>query len=292
MTAESPRVVTARAPAKLNLFLEVLGRRADGYHDVESLLVTTDLYDDLTLEDDPTGALSLDCDDPSLPTGPENLVLRAAEAFRLAMGLSRGARIRLTKAIPAQAGLGGGSSDAATTLLGLADLWDVDVSVAELDRIAERLGSDVPFFLHPPAAVCRGRGEQVEPVELGACYHFVLARPDVGVSTADAYHNLDLPERPVPIEPILEAFRSGDPARLGRHLFNRLAPVAERLASDLVRVREALSSLIPTELVGVSLSGSGSAYFGLALDREAANRAARKLQTTLPGWARVVECGP
>ena len=293
MTAESGRIVEVQAPAKLNLFLEVLGRRPDGYHEIESLMVTTDLRDHLSFEDDPSGLLVLDCDDPNLSTGPDNLVIRAAEALRRESGTDRGARIRLSKRIPAQAGLGGGSSDAAATLRGLSELWRLDLDAERLERIGAGIGSDVPFFLHGPAAVCRGRGERVEPVALGATtYHFVLARPDVGVSTADAYQNLELPARPEPIGPILEAFRSGDSEWLGRHLFNRLQPVAEGLAPDLVRVREALTSLTPSLLHGVAMSGSGSAYFGLARDRDAAFEAARQLEAARPGWARVATCGP
>ena len=152
--------VECLAPAKLNVFLEVLGKRADGYHELETLMVVVDLYDTLRVIDDPGGAIALRCDDPSLPTGRENLVVRAAERLREASGIERGATIDLLKAIPAQAGLGGGSSDAAAALLALDRLWNLQTPPDRLDALAGEIGSDVAFFLHPPAALCRGRGER------------------------------------------------------------------------------------------------------------------------------------
>jgi 4-diphosphocytidyl-2-C-methyl-D-erythritol kinase len=280
------------APAKLNLFLEVLGRRRDGYHDIESLMVAVDLHDTLTFADDPSGRITLRCDDPSLPTGPENLVVRAAESLKAAVGYDGGATIDLRKAIPAQAGLAGGSSDAAATLLALDRLWNLQTPPDRLDALAGEIGSDVAFFRHVPAAVCRGRGERVEAVPLPGAFHFVLACPPVGLSTADVYRHLTPPERPRPIGPMLEALAGGGSEALGRNLFNRLQPVAERLNSSLVRVREALANLGPSVIDGHLMSGSGSAYFGLCRDLDAARHAARALETLGLGWVRVVTCGP
>lgn len=283
--------VEALAPAKLNLFLEVLGKRPDGYHELESLMVAVDLHDTLAFVDDPSGRITLRCDDPSLPTGPENLVVRAAERLKAASGCPRGVSIELRKAIPAQAGLAGGSSDAAATLTALDRLWDLQTPPAGLDALAGDLGSDVTFFRHGPAAVCRGRGERVEPVALPGSFHFVLICPPTGVGTADVYRRLVPPERPESIGPAREALAGGDPAALGRCLFNRLQPVAEALDPDLVRVREALAALGPS-LDGHLLSGSGSAYYGLGRDLDAARHAARALETTGLGRVRVVTCGP
>ena len=171
--------VVILAPAKLNLFLEILGRRADGYHDLESLMLTVDLYDTLTFADEPSGRITLRCDDPSLPTGSENLVVRAAEALRESSGCGLGASIVLSKAIPAQAGLAGGSSDAAATLTGLDLLWDLRTPPGQLDALAGSIGSDVSFFRHGPSAVCRGRGEVVEPHPLPGPLALVLVCPPV-----------------------------------------------------------------------------------------------------------------
>jgi 4-diphosphocytidyl-2-C-methyl-D-erythritol kinase len=283
--------VEVLAPAKLNLFLEILGRRADGYHDIESLMVAVDLFDVLTFADDPSGRITLRTDDPSLPTGPENLVVKAAEALRTATGCDRGASIELRKAIPAQAGLAGGSSDAAATLTALDLLWDLRTPPDQLDALAGSIGSDVAFFRHGPSAVCRGRGEVVEHIPLPRPLSFVLVCPPFGVGTADVYRRLTPPEKPTPIGPFLEAFAGGDTRTIGAHLFNRLQPIAETLCPALREVRDALAS-VGAHLDGHLMSGSGSAFFGLARDPDAASLAATRLETTGRGRVRVVTSRP
>ena len=288
--AESGRVVI-QAPAKLNLFLEILGRRADGYHDIESLMVTVDLCDTLTFKVAPSGPIELICDDPSLPTGSENLVVRAAEVLQAATGSKQGARITLQKVIPAQAGLAGGSSDAAATLAGLSRLWGLNLPDDHLDALAAGLGSDVTFFRHGPCALCRGRGEQVEPLALPGVFHFVLICPEVGVSTATVYRRVVVPDRPRSIGPITKALASGQTDALGRELFNRLQPVAESLEPSLGRIWNALTSLEPS-LNGQLMSGSGSSYFALAPNRIAAEDAATRLRLLGLGRVQVVTSGP
>lgn len=283
--------VEVLAPAKVNLFLEVLGRRPDGYHEIETVMVAISLFDTLTFRDEPSGELRLRCSDPALPVGADNLVIKAADRLREATGCRRGAAIDLTKAIPAQAGLAGGSSDAAATLAALDRLWDLRMTPERLDALAAEVGSDVPFFHHTPAAVCRGRGERVEPVSLNASYHLVLVLPEVGVSTADAYRRVVPPERPRGAGPVLAALERGGSEDLGRCLFNRLQPIAEALRPELVRVRDALADLGPL-LDGSAMSGSGSAYYGLCRDPAAARHAAEILEPLGLGWVRVVTCGP
>lgn len=279
-------VVECLAPAKLNLFLEVLGKRPDGYHELATVMVAVSLFDTLRLRDDPAGRITLSCDDPALPSGAENLVVRAAEALRRAAGIERGVRIDLRKSIPAGAGLGGGSSDAAATLAALDRLWNLQTPPDRLDALAGELGSDVPFFLHGPAAVCRGRGEKVEPFRLPAALHFVLVCPPVGLATAAVYHGLTPPDRPRPIATVQKALAANDTAALGRAMFNRLQPVAEALRPELARVRHTLEDLGPL-LDGHLMSGSGSACYGLARDRPAAQAAAQRLETT-PELGRVL----
>ena len=288
--AEAGRV-TVLAPAKLNLFLEVLGRRADGYHDIESLMVTVDLCDTLTFEDAPSGRIEFACDDPSLPTGSENLVVRAAERLQAITGSPRGTRITLQKVIPAQAGLAGGSSDAAATLKGLEQLWALDLPSTQFDALASELGSDVTFFRHGPCALCRGRGERVEPLVLPGVFHFVLVCPPVGVSTVEVYRKVVPPARPRSIEGITRALALGDVEALGKEFFNRLQPVAESLVPFLGTVRDALANL-GTSLEGHLMSGSGSSYFGLTRDRNAAEDAAIRLGLLGLGRVQVVTCGP
>src|SRR3954453_3345618 len=208
--------VEVLAPAKLNLFLEVLARRPDGYHGIESLMVTVNLYDTLTVSELDSESTALECDDPSLPTGSENLVVKAAERLKAATGCPRGARITLRKVIPAQAGLAGGSSDAAATLVALDRVWNLETPAPALSSVAAEIGSDVAFFLHGPSAICRGRGEQVEAMERGRPLHFVLVVPELGLSTADVYRNVQPPDRPRPIGPATQALARGEPDDLGR----------------------------------------------------------------------------
>ncbi len=281
-----------RAPAKLNLFLEVLGRRPDGYHEIESLMVTVDLYDILTIQNDPSGQIHLVCDDPALPTDESNLVVKAAQRLRARVNLPLGASIDLRKSIPAQAGLAGGSSDAAATLVGLNLVWNLQLPTETLASIAGEIGSDVAFFLHAPAAICRGRGEIVEPIDLSLLppLQFVLVCPPLGVSTADVYRRLVVPARPRSIGPIVDALTRGDSSALGSEIFNRLQPVAESLEPDLIRVREEWETLGPSLLDGYAMSGSGSASFGLARTRDAAWNAAERFGASGLGTVRVVAC--
>jgi 4-diphosphocytidyl-2-C-methyl-D-erythritol kinase len=283
--------VEVLTPAKLNLFLEVRERRPDGYHEIETLMVAVNLCDTLTFIDDPTGKISLRCDEPAVPADSNNLVMIAAERLKAQARCLRGARIVLNKAIPTQAGLGGGSSDACATLMALDRLWELKTPPERMDSLMAAVGSDVAFFAHAPAAVCRGRGELVEAVPLKEVYHFVLLCPHVGVRTADVYRQVVPPKRPRPIRPMLEALAAGRPAELGRQLFNRLQPIAEQLRPELTSVRDALANLGPS-LDGSLMTGSGSAYFGLCRDLAAARHAASILESLGLGWVRVVHCGP
>ena len=275
------------APAKLNLFLEVHGRRSDGYHESETLMVAVDLYDRLTFENDPSGEIALRCDDPTLAVGDMNLVVQAAKRLRAEAGGLHGARIVLEKKIPTEAGLGGGSSDAAATLVALDRLWNLRLPSRRLDELAGEIGGDVAFFRHGPAAVCRGRGEQVEPVSIPNPLHFVLVRPPFGLSTALVYRQVVVPDRPRPLGAILEALGRGNVEQLGLGLYNRLQAAAESLRPELARVRDVLTSLGPL-LGGALLSGSGSTLFGLGRDQQAARHAANTLESLGLGWVRVV----
>ena len=164
-----------RAPAKVNLFLEVLAKRPDGYHDIETLMVAVNIFDTLKFREDSSGDIRLACNRPELSTGPDNLVVRAAALLKRQTGCEKGARIRLVKRIPLAAGLAGGSSDAAVTLIGLNRLWKLQLSPKQLMSLATELGSDVAFFFSTPAAWCTGRGERVTRLRLGKPLWFVLA---------------------------------------------------------------------------------------------------------------------
>ncbi|MCA1658719.1 MAG: 4-(cytidine 5'-diphospho)-2-C-methyl-D-erythritol kinase [Verrucomicrobiaceae bacterium] len=176
------------APAKINLSFEIKGRRADGFHEIETLMTPISLFDRLMIEEDAGNGNRVDfsCDDPSLPAGEENLVMRAARLFRETTKVSVGLKISLNKEIPHGAGLGGGSSDAASTLLGLNELFGTGLKEKQLVDLGAQLGSDVPFFVLRSAAICRGRGEIVVPTSL-ATLNFLLLKPDFSVPTPWAY---------------------------------------------------------------------------------------------------------
>jgi len=210
-----------------------------------------------------------------LPDGRENLVVRAVELLRQRAGKRCGARLRLIKRIPIAAGLGGGSSDAAAALRAANEGWNLGLSLGELMALAAELGSDVPFFLAGGAAICRGRGERVEPVAECATLEFVVVRPAAGLSTAAVYAACQPARRPRSVLPLVEALSQGDRERVGRLLFNRLQPAAERLTPWIERLRSAFAK---EGCLGHGMSGSGTSYFGLCRHARHARRVARRLQ--------------
>ena len=180
--SQMPSPLRLQAPAKINLTLEVLGRRTDGYHEITSVVQAVSLYDTLTFTATAGGTITVECADPALAAQPQaNLVWRAARLLQQARSVPGGARITLEKGIPLAAGLGGGSSDAAATLQGLNTLWGLDLAPAELHNVASLLGSDVPFFLQGGTALIAGRGEQVTPLRPLAGGWFVLVTPPLVV---------------------------------------------------------------------------------------------------------------
>lgn len=180
--------MTIQAPAKVNLVLRILGKRADGYHEIETLMAPVSLADELEIEVTSGSGIEFNCDAPELPTGPENLVWKAAELFAKQTGLEFHAKISLRKRIPSGAGLGGGSSDAAAVLKALDQLLSTNLSLSELENLAATLGSDVPFFIRCRPAWCRGRGEQIDgPVGIPAA-PLLLIKPPFPVPTGWAYN--------------------------------------------------------------------------------------------------------
>ena len=275
------------APAKINLTLCVLGKRPDGYHELESVMQMLTLADVLEVEEAP--GLTLTCTDPALE-GNDNLVLRAARLLRVHYGCSRGAHIHLTKRIPVQAGLGGGSSDGAAALKALNLLWDLKIPPSRLCTLAKELGSDVPFFLNSPSAVVQGRGERVRPILHHAPIPVVLVKPRAGLSTPQVYSSLiTAPCTPAEASPdtmetqcMLRALRQGDAAAIADCLINDLEEAAMPLLPELVTLRR---RLLGQGCLGALLCGSGSAMFGLCPDDATAERAAQALATDYPWTA-------
>jgi len=245
------------------------------------------LFDTLYFREEPGGQLELTCERVSgsagesrpgpaeVPEGPENLAWRAVDLYRRRAGISSGARLRLVKRIPVAAGLGGGSSDAAAALAAASLVWGRPLPREELFGLAAELGSDVPFFLAGGPAICRGRGERVEPVTTTRRWHFVVVRPPEGLSTAAVYRLCRPASVPVSAAPMLRAFVQGDLAGVGRLLMNRLEPAAARLSGWMTRVKEELAD---SELVGFAMSGSGTSWFGLCRHGRHARRLAERLR--------------
>jgi 4-diphosphocytidyl-2-C-methyl-D-erythritol kinase len=174
------------APAKINLSLKILGRRGDGFHEIETLIAPISLYDKIDIEKQ-SRWIDFSCDDPTVPSGDENLVVRVAKAFFEKTKISSGVRIKLHKKIPHGAGLGGGSSDAAATLRALNQLFETKLSREELAKLGSTIGSDVSFFLFESVAVCKGRGEIVNPTRLKTKLSILLLKSAFSVSSAWAY---------------------------------------------------------------------------------------------------------
>jgi len=265
--------LVVKAPAKINLHLEVLGKRPDGYHELETLMVAIDRYDDLVFENRLDGT-ELSCDQPGLNMGGDNLVTKALELVRREAGIANGISIALTKRIPMAAGLAGGSSDAAATLVGLEAWWNLGWNPTRLASFGAMLGSDVPFFFQAPAAICRGRGEIVTTCRLAKPLHLAVVKPDEGLSTAAVFGRLRLDGPKRPVEPIIAALEAGDLTQVGALLFNRLEEPAFALTPTVAELRRLLDC--ETRL-GALMTGSGSAVFALCESRNEAEELARRL---------------
>ena len=280
--------LTLPAFAKINLSLRVLGRRADGYHDLETIFQTISLHDTIRIAATDSSEVLLSCDDRQLATDESNLVLRAAEGLRARCPTKKGARIRLEKRIPAQAGLGGGSSDAAVTLLALTRLWKLNVTGPDLVEVAAGLGADVPFFLSGGAARGTGIGDQVTPLPDTPEEYLLILKPNANVNTSDAYKALG--ERSLTTRntktilsssPSTKVFEGGSFARLE----NDFEEVVLNLAPEISRAKAAL---INAGAQAAMLAGSGSAVFGVFDSEDAQRRAIQAIELET-GW-RVFPC--
>lgn len=269
-----PSSITVHAPAKINLILRILDRRSDGYHNLWSVMQTVALEDELEIRAASPGGVRLTCDTVRLPVDSSNLVHRAASAVLDQASLSVGLDVELRKRIPMGAGLGGGSSDAAATILGLNQLLKLGWSREQMQSVAEQLGSDVPFFLFAPAAVVSGRGAAVKPVWMDESRWVVLVKPGFGVETKWAYQELATTRTDA--RPLSSAHMAID--RHSRLTWTQLATAAENDFESPVFARYPVLREIKEalRLQGADLallSGSGSTMFGIFSTESAARRA-------------------
>ena len=250
--------VSMLCPAKVNLTLRVIGKREDGFHDLESIFVAVDWFDQLTVKLRDDGQNRLECSDPSLPEGRQNLVVSAAELFKQRTNLKRGVEIELDKHIPAGGGFGGGSSDAAATLIALDTLAQTNLHHQQLAEWGAELGSDVPFFLNTPAAICRGRGEQVEPLNTPPQLILLLVTPPIHLSTAEVFgrFKLDPQERRPNATTVLNEQRSWN-----QKCFNALTGAAFAIEPQLKTLHSQLQEALDC---AVHLTGTGAGMFAIA----------------------------
>lgn len=261
------KTLTLKAPAKVNYLLDVISRRPDGYHDLRMIMQRVNLCDDIaiTLTGDPR--LSVTCGNKAVPDGPDNIAWKAARIMLDLAATGQGAVIAITKNIPVAAGLGGGSSDAASVLMGMNELLGLELSDQRLMEIGVTLGADVPFFVFKRTAIAEGIGEQLRPMPPMPSAWVLLVNPGVHVSTAWVYRNLQLTNR-------------GELARLPA-FFSSIDDVCAILSNDLERVTipafpviaDIKNAMLDMGALGAMMSGSGPTVFGLFRDRDTAEMA-------------------
>jgi len=269
--------VQIQSYAKINWTLDVLFKREDGFHELRTIYQTVSLHDTLAITDT-DGPIEIGCDDPRVPCDETNLAFKAAEFLREATQVSRGARIEIEKRIPVAAGLGGGSSNAAATLLALIKLWQVEVDERALLRIAASLGSDVPFFLMGGTALGVGRGEEVYPIEQAECQHLLLVNPGFAVSTRDAYAKLSRLTRSgsasiIPFTLLAAKGISGLPLAARNDL-------EETVLADYPEVAEVKRRLLSLGARHALMSGSGATVFGVFDNSQTIEQAESKVRAT------------
>jgi 4-diphosphocytidyl-2-C-methyl-D-erythritol kinase len=274
--------VKIRAPAKINLSLRVVGRRADGYHLLDSIMLPVTLFDEVEIKEskrkNSQSAVRVTCNDPRVPSGEKNLAYRAAALLLEEAGILRSLDIRIRKRIPMGAGLGGGSTDAAAVLVGLNRMLKLEISEPRLEKIGLRLGADVPFFIQGRPARARGIGEKLTPIQNVPAWWVVIAYPGFPVSTAWVYGNLKLN---------LTKFK---PKTRLYTLLTRAPKFADLLVNDLEavtvkrypQIKILKETLVELGAVGASMTGSGSAVFGVFGSREKAKKAHHALSKANP----------
>lgn len=271
MTSQGADSATAtyRSYAKINLYLDVLSKREDGYHNIETIFQSVGLWDELAFQV-PADGVKLSCTDPTLPVDDGNLVVRAAHMLRDAHPGASGAHITLKKQIPVAAGLAGGSGNAAATLIALNQLWTLGYSMADLTALAARLGSDVPYCLSGGPARGIGRGNELESLTYLEQMWFVLVHPPFSIGTADLYTRLDVPAGTDATDisgkfvEALARYESGDVAHV---VYNALEPTAFALHPELATIKE---TLLANGCLAAAMSGTGPTIFGLCNTKEEA----------------------
>lgn len=269
--------ISEKAPAKINLTLDALYKRPDGYHELEMVMTTIDLSDRVDLWSLENSSIQLESSSGIVPQDERNLAYRAAALLKEKMGVKRGVRIYIHKHIPIAAGLAGGSSDAAATLRGLNRLWGLGLSDKELAEIGAEIGSDVPFCVYSGTALAKGRGEILTPLPSPPPCWVVLAKPEHGVSTAEVFKRLkvqDIKEHPR-TQQMVEALYQKDYEAIISNLGNVLEPVTMQMHDSVRKIKDCMQAFGAD---GVLMSGSGPTVFGLVKKESRAKRIVNSLK--------------
>lgn len=248
------------APAKINLTLDTLYKREDGYHEVEMIMTTIDLNDRLTFECRDDGEIIIDVEHNFVPSDHRNLAYKAAKLMQDRYNIKKGVKISLEKSIPISAGLAGGSSDAAATFRGLNELWGINESLETLSELASEIGSDISFCIYGKTALCQGRGEKITHLPKPPSAWVVIAKPDIGVSTPEIYGALDLENKDeVQTQACLKAIENNDYALMCQSLGNSLEKVTMQRYPEVEKLKNTMSN---TGVDAALMSGSGPTIYG------------------------------
>ncbi len=253
--------ILVKAPAKINLALDVLHKRNDGYHEVKMVMTTIDLADRVELELLDTDQIKISSHNRFVPDDNRNLAYQAAVLLKKKYNITKGVAISITKSIPVAAGLAGGSSDAAATLRGLNKLWGLGLSLDELAEIGAEIGSDVSFCVYGGTALATGRGEIIQPIDPPPHCWVVLAKPSIGVSTADVYGHLDLGQVTHPnVDQMVQSIRNHDYPSICKEMGNVLEGVTLKMYPEVAQIKDQMKRFGAD---AVLMSGSGPTVFGL-----------------------------
>lgn len=275
-------VIFEKAPAKINLSLDVRSKRSDGYHNIEMIMTTIDLADRICLYELPEDRIEISLESRFVPSDKRNLAYQAALALKQAYGIHRGVHITIEKNIPVSAGLAGGSADAAAVLKGLNRLWSLHLSETELASVGALLGTDVPFCIYGKTAIAKGRGEIVQRLLSPPPCWVVLAKPDIGISSGTIFQRIVVEDIVHPnTKAVREALEEGNFNKLCLSLGNALEPITIKQHPEVQRIKTALQQAGAS---GVLMSGSGPTVYGL-VEHESK---ARKIYNGMRGFCEEV----
>ncbi len=278
MKGRQMKEISLRAYAKINLVLDVLGKREDGYHELRSVMQTVGLYDTLAMRLTDEEGIRLVTDSDAIPAGADNIIVKAIDRFCAETGMKPGVEVRLEKNIPVAAGMGGGSSDAAAAIKGMNSLTGTGLDMDGLIRIGAKVGADVPFCLMGGTALAEGIGEKLTPLKPAPGLPVIIIKPPFSVSRKQVYEGLQLEDVSHPyVDAMISAIERGDAGPVIRGLGNVLETVTTTLHPEIDEIKKALTDVGADSVL---MSGSGPTVFGLYTDASAANEAYKKLIQT------------